>query len=216
MPIILYLSFKVKNSMRRNFKFFTILSLFGCLFLLTACPPIRTKSKLDALKKNNMDFPDLRKTYYEGIEFWLSDLFEMDYDDSYVLTDVAMTRIIYEIDLNFSVDYFDRNAAENIKYRFDENITALDAVHDYYILKREESLFEPITTIKKELPKSVEFPGYIQVVHGSNSSYDNPSSYFTATIQVDKDFYVFQLIGKKENMGYLYDDFLDILKSIQK
>jgi hypothetical protein len=37
-----------------------------------------------------------------------------------------------------------------------------------------------------------------------------------ATVHVYDKFYVFQLIGKKENMGYLNDDFLAILNSIEK
>ena len=202
--------------MRRNRHYLTYSILLSSVFLLTACPAPRTKSKLKAIQENNMDFPDLEKRYYEGIEFWLSDLFETDYDDSYALTDDASTRIIYEMDLNFSVELFDQDDAETIKYGFDQEIDLIDAVHDHYILKREESLFEPSTSIKKELPANVGFPGYIQVVHGANSSYDDLSTYYTATIQVGTDYYVFQLIGKKESMGYLYDDFIDILKSVQK
>ena len=72
------------------------------------------------------------------------------------------------------------------------------------------------TSIKKETPKSVGFPGYIQVVHGGIYDDGMESSYFTATIDVNGTFFVFQLIGKKDNMGYLYDDFLDILSSVEK
>ncbi len=102
-----------------------------------------------------------------------------------------------------------------IQFAFDDEISPIDAVHDNYILKREASLEDVETGIKKELPNSVKFPGYIQVVEGARSDYGEVSSYFTATLEIGNDYYVFQLIGKEGNMGYLYDDFIDILSSAQ-
>lgn len=190
--------------------------LFAAVFFLTACPAPRYKSDLKRLQENGMDFPDLEQTYYKGIEFWISDMFTKDYSDGYVLTDDAKAMVVYSVDVNFSVERFDTDDAEVIQYSFDDDIPQLDAVHDNYIIHRQESLYSPVTSIKKEVPKSVGFPGYIQVVHGSSSSsYGEKSSYFTATLQVGNYFYVFQMIGLKENMGYLYDDFIDIISSVQ-
>lgn len=165
-----------------------------------------------------MNFPDLEKQYYNGIKYTLSDMFDSDYDDDYVLTDNASTMIVYGLDVNFSVEVFDREEAEIIQYAFDGDIDLFNAVHDNYILKREASLYEPSISIKKPTPKSVGYPGFIQVVNGSPYSYDEDegSSYFTATLDIDGDYYVFQLIGKKSNMGYLYDDFINILSSVEK
>ncbi|MFT5779861.1 MAG: hypothetical protein ACI837_002820 [Crocinitomicaceae bacterium] len=193
------------------------IALIGLFFLLTACPSGprgNYNSPIQAIMDNGMDFPNLRGTYYNGIEFDLSDLFDRDYSTTYVLTDDALTRVIYSMDLNFSVELFDADAAETIQYSFDEELKLLDAVHDNYILKREESLESPSAAIKKPLPKEVGFPGYVQVVHGQNSMYGEESSYFTATLKINDEFFVFQLIGKKENMGYLYDDFIDLLTSV--
>lgn len=161
-----------------------------------------------------MDFPDLRRTYYKGIKFELSDLFDRDYSNDYVLTDEALTKVIYSLDLNFSVEKFSEEDAELIQYAFDDEISAFDAVHDNYILKRRASLDRPSTSVKKEVPKEVGYPGYIQVVHGNQYGYGEDSSYLTATIQVGGEYYVFQLIGRRDNMGYLYDDFIDILASV--
>jgi len=101
-----------------------------------------------------------------------------------------------------------------IQYAFDDEISALDAVHDNYILKREASLEDAETGIKKELPETVKFPGFIQVIEGARSDYGTSSTYLTATLEIGGDYYVIQLIGKQENMGYLYDDFIDILSSV--
>jgi hypothetical protein len=195
------------------------IALFSGMFLLTACPPSRRssyQSNLKQVKKNGMDFPNLRSERYEGIEYQLSELFSYDYDDDYVKTDYATTKCIYDMDIHFSVEMFDENDAEAVAYAFDDEIGLLDAVHDDYILTRQESLESPSTSIKKVLPKSVGYPGYIQIVHGAKSSYSDKNSYFTATLEVDDEYYVFQLIGKEENMGYMYDDFIDIISSVQK
>jgi len=146
----------------------------------------------------------------------LDEMFVNDYEDNYTLSDNALTKVVYEIDVNFSVEVFNEGEAETVRYGFDAEIGSLDAVHDNYIIQRQKSLYEHSTSIKKELPKSVPFDGSIQVVHGGSYSTNIPSSYFIATVQIDDSYYVFQLIGKKENMGYLYDDFIDLLSSIEK
>lgn len=163
-----------------------------------------------------MDFPDLQKEYYNGIYYMISDLFTRDYNDDYTIQDNAKTKAIYSMDINFSIEVFDEDEAELLQFAFEEDITPIDAVHDNYILKRASTLDEPDISIKKEVPKTVGFPGYIQVVHGTSSYYDDAASYFTATLEIDDEYYVFQLIGIEENMGYLYDDFIDILSSVEK
>ena len=163
-----------------------------------------------------MDFPDLRTRNYSLISFQLSSLFDPDYAIDYALQDNAAGYIIYEMDVFFSVEEFDEEATETIKFSFDnDSLAGIDAVHDHYFWKRNESLTDAEIGIKKELPESVQFPGYIQVINGAESDYNVPSSYFTATLEINNKYYVFQLIGKEENMGYLYDDFIDILSSVR-
>ena len=190
--------------------------IFSSFWVLTGCPGTTYKSELKKIQENKMDFPDLRKEYYNGFKFKLSRLFSNDYSTDYVIQDNALTKVIYSMDLHFSVEMFASDEAELLVFGFEEEIDPIDAVHDHYIGRRAKSLHEPEVSIKKELPKSVGFPGYTQVIHGGIYSTDYSSSYFTATLKIDGDYYVFQLIGKRENMGYLYDDFMDILSSIEK
>ena len=77
-----------------------IISLTGLFFLLIACSGQSGGgySPLEDIKNNGMDFPDLRGTYYKGIRFDLSQLFERDNSDNYVLTDDASTHVIYSMD----------------------------------------------------------------------------------------------------------------------
>ena len=120
------------------------------------------------------------------------------------------------MDLNFSVETFGKYDVETIQYAFNQDISPLDAVHDNYIIRRQNSLSDPSTSIKKSTPKSVKYPGYIQVVSGSPYSNENPSSYFIATLEIEGEYFVFQMIGTHKNMGYLYDDFIDLLSSVEK
>lgn len=160
-----------------------------------------------------MDLPDLERYYYQGISYNLSSLFEDDYDDDYVIQNDADTRIIYDLGLRFSVEKFDASEAEMIEYGFEGTTNKLNAVHDNYILKRQQSLYEADVSIKKEFSQG-KFDGLIQIIHGDEYGDLLSTSYFTATLNVDGNYFVFQLIGKRENMGYLYDDFVDILNSV--
>lgn len=163
-----------------------------------------------------MDFPDLRSARYGAVKYQLSELFDRDYGMDYTIQTNATGYVIYGLDVHFSIERFESDDVEMIQFAFDDEIPAIDAVHDNYILKREASLDEGQTGIKKELPNSVNFPGYIQVIDGASSSYSENLSYFTATLEIGNNYYVFQLIGKGENMGYLYDDFIDILSSVKQ
>lgn len=192
-----------------------LISLIGAFFLLTACPGSRSKSALGQIQDNGMDFPDLKSQRFSVVKFQLSSLFDRDYGVGYTVQDNASGFVIYDMDIHFSVERFEREEIELIQFAFDDEISSIDAVHDNYVLKREASLEDAETGIKKELPKSVKFPGYIQVIEGARSDYGETSSYFTATLEVGGEYYVFQLIGREKNMGYLYDDFIDILSSVR-
>ena len=124
--------------------------------MLTECPPSANRSSpIEQIKNNGMDLPDLQPKSYNGIIFELSSLFELDYTNQYVLTDYASTHVIYMMDLNFSVEYFDNDDAGYYQFSFEEDIELLDAVHDNYILKRRASLEEYDVTIKKPVPREV-------------------------------------------------------------
>lgn len=193
-----------------------IIVLFSISLLLTACPGTKYEDAGKKLHTNNMDLPDPKINYYRGIRFKLSKLFEDSYDTDFVINDNALTKIIYDLDLNFSVEKFDKNDAISFQFSFSDKTDLLNAVHDYYVFKRQKSLYEQFTSIKKPVPKEVGFNGVVQTIEGENYEGDEILTYFMATIEVYDNYYVFQLIGKKENMGYLYDDFISMLNSIEK
>ncbi len=197
-------------------KIVNLFSLFCLFILLTACPGSNYENAQKKLEKNNMDLPDPIKQYHNGIHYKLSNLFEEGYDKDFVIKDDASTKVIYELGLNFSVEAFDKNEAKVFQFAFTDSVDLLNAVHDQYIHKRQNSLFEQFTSIKKPLEKSVGFDGIIQTIEGKTYEFDKSSTYLMATVEIGDNYYVFQLIGLKENMGYLYDDFLDILNSIEK
>jgi hypothetical protein len=199
-------------------KILNFLSLVSCCILLTACPSANYEDASDKLFKNNMDLPDPEKRYHDGIKFKISSLFEDSYNSDFVLKDNATTKVIYDLDLNFSVESFTKIEAEAYKFNFSEGTDLLNAVHDNYIYARQRSLDSYFTSVKKPVNKMVGFKGVCQSIQGTGiEENDNQDLlYLTATIEVGEKFYVFQLIGKTKNMGYLKDDFEDILNSIEK
>lgn len=199
-------------------KHITLISLIVGAFLLTGCPEKAAQgmSDLQRVQQNNMDLPNPMKYYFNGVQYRLSNIFIPHYNDDYVISSMHDIKMNPELHLHFSIESFSRDDAEGFRFSFgdSEDIKLLDAVHDHYAVKRNESLEEAKVNIKKDLPKTVGFPGYIQVISGSVYRRSAPNSYFFATLELEDQFLVVQLIGKEENMGYLYDDFLEILSSI--
>lgn len=190
--------------------------LIVLMLVLTACPEIRTEGAQQKLFKNHMDLPELNRVKYYGISFQLSKLFEDNFDFEYVIKDQAMSKSIYDLGLNFSAEMFTQSEADLFKYSIGEDRDNLNAVHDYYVIKRQNSMYEHFSSIKKKGPRNSGFPTVIQTIEGPGYEGGDTVTYMMATVDVNDKYYVFQLIGKKGHIGYLYDDFLDIIKSIKK
>ena len=188
--------------------------LTGILFLTTACPGVRPKSNQKKLEENNMNFPELEPFYFEGITFDKSEIFSPEYNDNYVLSDNYSTFIAYDIYLHLSVELFNASKIDVIQFSQDEGKSDLEALHSHYVQRRISSLYKSSASIQKKIPKSTGQKGYIQVIHGNANEYENSTTYFIATVEANDEYFVFQLIGKRGNMGYLYDDFLALLSSI--
>ena len=163
-----------------------------------------------------MDFPNLKKTSFKNITFNLSDLFQKDFNPQYVMKKSSFSESVYDLDIYFSVEEFTELEAQKIQTNFDGEIDLLNAINDNYILKREESIYNHYSSIKKIVPKTVKYPGYIQVVEGSSSKNSATTAYFISTLKIADKYYVFQLIGIQKNMGYLHDDFISLLSSVKK
>lgn len=189
-----------------------ILGFILLLGMLSACPPSR-KPTLKKVQQNHMDLPEAKRVKYEDIKFKLSDLFVNDYRTTHTLHDDALTKVIYDMNLYFTVEKFSEEEARDIQFLFEDSCSILQAVHDHYILRRAESLGTAETSILKEVPNSVTFPGLFQVIHERGKDYIH-SSYFIATLEIAESIYVFQFIGKEEHMGYLLDDFYELLNSV--
>lgn len=168
------------------------------------------------LSDNHMDFPLVEKEHYKQIAFELSPLFTTAINSNFTIQSNAFKKVIYDINLNFSVEVFSESEAEKLKDKFSIPTDALNSVHDYYVSKRKNSLYLPAVSIKKNLSKMKGKEGVIQVIEGSTYTNRTVNSYFTSTLKVSNQYYVLQLIGKKDCMGYLYDDFENIIASVSK
>jgi hypothetical protein len=162
-----------------------------------------------------MDLPSNEKRFYKGIEFELSSLFKTKRNPKYTLKTNSFAEYIPELNIYFSIELFSKKEGLKIKKEFTENTNILDAINDNYIYKREASLYNPYTSVKKPLPPKIKYKGFVQVIQGETNKGGIKSSYFTSTIQIKNKYYVIQLIGPKDNMGYFYDDFNDLLFSIK-
>lgn len=191
-----------------------ILSLVVLLFI--GCGGKTNQPANIVLSENHMDFPEVEKQKYKNIQFEISPLFLAEKKPNYVLKPHAFSRIIYELNLHLSIEVFSELEAKKIQLKFEESTDQLNAIHDYYISKRENSLYASHHSIKKDLPKMKNKTGVIQVLQGATYSGSVANSYFTSTLKIGNQFYVFQLIGKQDCMGHLYDDFESILASVKK
>ncbi|PWL30392.1 MAG: hypothetical protein DCO96_05265 [Fluviicola sp. XM-24bin1] len=207
----------------RSVKFQLIFSLVLASLVLTGCPdkegeefdPAVLMTDLEKIQANNMDLPNSQRYTFGGIRYRLSELFRRTYKHDFVLADEYEVRVINQLNLYFSIERFSEYEAEGILYQFDnDEMSLLDAVHDNYAIKRNASLEKATISIKKAVPESVGYPGVMQTISGKNYSRRAGNTYFMATLDINGDIYVAQLIGKEENMGYLYDDFIDIISSI--
>lgn len=193
----------------------TYILFFAVAFLFTACPPSGNyNSDLKKFQENNNNLPDCIKATYDGITYSLSSMFYDDYDTDYVIQDDAETQVIYDLSLYFTVESFEKRDIEIIKFAFENDLDDVAAVHKYYIHKRSESVNHPFVSEEKSLDKSIHLNGFIQVVEGKTYEYNEGLDYFIATFKVGEKIYVMQMIGKAENMSYLYDDFIKILRSV--
>ncbi len=187
--------------------------------VLTACPPQkdRTEDVMKKFQENHFNLELLKKEVYGKIKFQLPESMEKDYATNYVYRRQALTRRDYNLGLAFSVERFtegDMYSEMMEDYVVEEDL--LNSFHDAYVNRRLESLYQGGLSFKKDVRSNVKFPGVIQVVTGESSRGYNALYYATATLKVEKEYYIFQMIAPKSMMDYVYDDFERILASVRK
>lgn len=196
--------------MKRNFSIILIL-----ISLISSCQSEKKVSARKLLSENHMDFPEYKQLNYAGIQFNCPTLFEHSFDRSFIVKNKGLVKENTELYLNFSIEAFSKKEVLQFQKEFSGKIDLLNALHDYYIQKRKKSITNYWISIKKSTPHSKNFKGVFQSIDGDLHNNGYFTTYFTTTIECKKKFYVIQLIGQRENMGYLYDDFNKIITSIK-
>lgn len=197
-----------------------IFSICLLSILLAACASETKKEQetFEDFKENHYNFKWTKEIGYGKIKFKLPQVFENSLATHFTITSNAKTLQSLAIPIYFSVERFsekDKQRSFVRDYVVQENL--LNTFHDAYIYKRYNSLYQGSISIKKEVRKNVKFPGVIQVVAGESDYSDNSYLYYaTATLQVKKEYYIFQFIADAELMAYVYDDFERILASVKQ
>lgn len=195
----------------------TYLFLVSFTFIvISSCKSKNYKTSKNELMSNQMDFISLQERFYKGIKFQLPSNFKTKEHPKFTLKSNSFAEHIPELHLYFSIEIFTKKEGMKIQNEFIENTSMLDAINDQYIYKRQASLYNSYTSVKKEISSNKKYNGCMQIIQGETYDGYDKNCYFTATIQIIDDYYIIQLIGPKNNMGYLYDDFNEIISSIKK
>lgn len=191
--------------------------IFIVLVFLLAAPSCTSnyKSDIEKLQDNDMNFPDLAKYQFEDISYLRPELLENSYEETNTISELSESYTSYDLNITFSTELFTASSIDVLQYSNEFDKDDLNTLHDHHIRVRENSLNEFNSSVKKKIPAKIGRKGYIQVIHGNTYDEGEDTSYFVATIEVNGEYYVFQLMGIRSNMGYLYDDFLNILTSIE-
>ncbi len=198
-----------------------IIYLFLLLLPLTvACPNQNsTSSDVLELQSNNMDFKKWRITDFIDITYLLPAKFEKELESNYTIDKYSsQQKSISSLSLYFSIEKFTDTTATILKNVNNEK-TNLNAIQKNYIRSIQNSLSQSniegfrtseLKRISKICLSQVIIQNYVRQYKWDT---DYSKTYFIATKKIKKSFYVFQLIGKSENMKYLQDDFFKIVNS---
>jgi len=199
----------------------TIFLLILVLPLLVACPNTSNSPSKDAneLYKNKMDFKKWRKNHFSNISFLLPQKFEENNDFYYTINKFASKQFrIQTLSLYVSVEEFSDTTATYLQYVNNQK-SNLHAVQKNYVNSIQNSINRNYgngsrTSELKKISRNCFSQVIIENFQRQNKwDSDNSSTYFIATKKIKKSFYVFQFIGRTENLKYLQDDFFKIVNS---
>jgi hypothetical protein len=171
------------------------------------------------LYANKMDFKKWATIDFEGISFILPQKFGEETNFNYTIDKYSSKQYcLLSLFLYFSVEKFSDTSATYLQYVNNQK-SNLHAVQKNYVNSIQNSLSVNYsegyrTSEIKLLSKNTLSQVIIQNFNRQNKwDTDQTSAYFIATKKIKKSFYVFQFIGKTENMRYLQDDFFKIVNS---
>lgn len=185
-------------------------------FLLAGCPGSinHTQKKIE---ENDLNLPNPTGRNGLGIRFMLSELFETDYYSHFSLNSSnSLTFSTQNSEILVSIERFTPSALSSIQFQNPiENQPDLEALRDYFAEKRKASSQNSIISEPIELYSKTKKKGWMQSVEDTHSGNNYDLHYLIGTISFKGNFYVVQMVSGKENMAYLLDDFLELIKSIR-
>lgn len=198
----------------------TILFFILLLPILVACPNSNTSTKdANELYVNNMDFKKWWETDFSEISYLLPSKFEQETEWNYTVNKkYSQQKSISSLYLYFSVEKFSDSSATYLQYLNNEK-SNLHAIQKNYVSRIQNSLntendngseTSEIKQLSENCISQVVIQNFIRFYQWDS---DQTKTYFIATKKIKKSFFVFQLIGKTENMRYLQDDFFKIVYS---
>ncbi len=185
------------------------------LSLLVSCGEqvVDKTNTLEKFRLNNYEMILDAKAKFGNIRFKIPSCF-LRYWSKSTIRQYSFERHTRTFNAYFSIERF-KESERDLPFLANEIMTSdmLNLFHDAYVKKRIETEWTGISSLKKNLPKKVKFPGLIQVVKDLGSP--NGQYYVIATLKVKKEYYIFQWTTQREMLGYTYDDFESVLATVR-
>lgn len=190
-----------------------LITLVG--FILAGCPRSMNKVQTD-IEKNNLNLPNPVYVNKLGIRFGLSEIFrENNYYSFTLKKSDAVSYIADDVSVHLAIEKYAPGEMASIHYQNDtEDQPDLDALRDFYAEKRLLSLERAVVSEPIELFSKTGKKGWMQSVEEVRGDDYYDLHYVIGTISHKGNYYVFQFVAGKQNMPYLLDDFLEIIKSV--
>lgn len=151
---------------------------------------------------------------FNTISFLYPDFFQEGGKDHLYQKD-GISLAAYDLGVYLSVESFSNSEANEIIADDSLNSSPELAVLNFYLDERRKSFLYCENSLISVLPDGCRFEGAMEVLYGRRDDYEEDLKYFIATVKKQDVYYVFQLVSTHEMSSYLWDDFEDILKSIQ-
>lgn len=186
--------------------------------LLTGCPnTVNNNKSQKEIEKNNLDLSNLKYIDRLGVRFALAEVFTDSYYSEFALkTTNSHCFVAEELSLYFSIEKFNNSDIESYRYRYEDadSLSELDVLTKHLKSKRMLSMDYPTASEPVELFSRTGKKGWIFSVEDRENYYSS-LNYLTAVIDYKNQYYALQFIGGSETIPFLFDDFIDVIKSIK-